>query len=159
AGSVFYLLETLLEVADDVSEEAHYHLHEATNAIRRQFARHYGHDDGFPARGDPQDAVYRAAMPAAALPVAAAPEVMPRGAVASLRARAKGFWYRGARAFGQRRYALAVTWLTVAAALWPPLVWDAGVDPTLRAVRKVRGQARLTSRKSIDSIRPRGRQR
>jgi len=58
-GSLFYLLETLLDVTDDrTTPQLRYHFYEAMNAIRQQLALQYGNGDGFPEQGDSQDSVY-----------------------------------------------------------------------------------------------------
>jgi len=58
-GSMFYMLETLLDVSEGaVSPEVRSHLYAGMNAIRDQFAEQFGNGDGFPVSGDPQDDVY-----------------------------------------------------------------------------------------------------
>ena len=60
AGSLFYLIETLVElVRDDPKwDPIRYQLLECIQPIRGVFLSEYGNADGFPEAGDPQDRVY-----------------------------------------------------------------------------------------------------
>ena len=58
-GSTYYLLETLLDVTEGVVlPKARSHIYAGMNALREQFAQHYGNSDSFPESGDPQDDTY-----------------------------------------------------------------------------------------------------
>lgn len=57
-GSLFYLLETLLDVTDASVETARSHLFDAMTAVRRHFADAFGNDDAFPETGDACDTVF-----------------------------------------------------------------------------------------------------
>lgn len=57
-GSLYYLLETLLEVTDSSIEAVRPHMFDAMSAIRRYFADAFGNDDGFPEIGDARDTVF-----------------------------------------------------------------------------------------------------
>lgn len=83
-GSVFYLLETLLDVTDDAtSPQLRYHLYAGMNAIKAQWAAQYGNGDGFPEHGDPQDRVY---LPIATADAPRRPPLRPFDPSTSLRA-------------------------------------------------------------------------
>ena len=79
-GSLFYLIETLVElIANDAEwDPVRYRLLESIQPIRGVFRSEYGNADGFPEAGDPQDTVYLPlARPSPAPPRATAPPVAP----------------------------------------------------------------------------------
>ncbi|RUT07599.1 hypothetical protein DSM106972_018590 [Dulcicalothrix desertica PCC 7102] len=57
-GSLYYMLETLLDVANTSIPALRYHVYEGIKEIRQYFAQQYGNEDGFPETGDLQDSVY-----------------------------------------------------------------------------------------------------
>jgi glycosyltransferase involved in cell wall biosynthesis len=58
-GTAFYLLETVRDVIDATAPaQLHEHLSTGLSAIAGQLHDRFGRRDGFPVRGDPQDAVY-----------------------------------------------------------------------------------------------------
>lgn len=58
-GSLFYSLETLLDVSENlVQPNVRSQLYQGMNALREQFTEQYGNGDGFPELCDPQDEVY-----------------------------------------------------------------------------------------------------
>jgi glycosyltransferase involved in cell wall biosynthesis len=58
-GSLLFLLETLVEVAEERgADELSHHFRAAQNVVARQISTKYGGGHGFPEQSDPQDSVY-----------------------------------------------------------------------------------------------------